>query len=196
MADAGRILHHLKHNLWRPESTILFVGYQAEGSLGRRLVDGVKRVKVMGEEIVVKANIQMLEGFSAHADMGQLLDWIAAIRSPEPSRVFIVHGEPSASESLKEQIKKRFDLKSYIPFLGDSVFMDGRKHTIQESNLPEVSVEKDMEDFLRTVDSTYRQQRRKLLQYVVRNPQQMEMVIRTVQKGWNYMKKLFTAFNV
>ena len=196
MADAGRILHHLKHNLWRPESTILFVGYQAEGSLGRRLIDGVKRVKVMGEEIIVKANIQMLEGFSAHADMGQLLDWIAAIRSPEPSRVFIVHGEPSASESLKEQIKKRFDLKSYIPFLGDSVFMDGRKHTIQESNLPEVSVEKDMEDFLRTVDSTYRQQRRKLLQYVVRNPQQMEMVIRTVQKGWNYMKKLFTAFNV
>jgi len=74
--------------------------------------------------------------------------------------------------------------------------MDGRKHTIQESNLPEVSVEKDMAHFLRTVDSTYRQQRRKLLQYVVRNPQQMEMVIRTVQKGWNYMKKLFTAFNV
>ena len=196
MADAGRILHHLKHNLWRPESTILFVGYQAEGSLGRRLIDGVKRVKVMGEEIAVKANIQMLEGFSAHADMNQILDWLAPIQEPNPARVFVVHGEPSASESLAEQIEKRFKLKTYIPFFGDSIVMTGREHEIHESHLPEVSVEKEMEDFLRTVDSTYRQQRRRLLQYVVRNPQQMEVVVRTVQKGWNYMKKLFATFNL
>ena len=196
MADAGRILHHLKHNLWRPESTILFVGYQAEGSLGRRLIDGVKRVKVMGEEIAVKANIQMLEGFSAHADMNQILDWISPIQEPNPARVFIVHGEPSASESLAEQIGKRFKLKTYIPFFGDCVLMTGRNHEIHESHLPEVSVEKEMEDFLRTLDSTYRQQRRRLLQYVVQNPQQMEVVIRTVQKGWNYMKKLFAIFNL
>jgi len=196
MADAGRILHHLKHNLWRPESTILFVGYQAEGSLGRRLLDGVKRVKVMGEDIAVKANIQMLDGFSAHADLHQILDWLQPIKEPDPARVFIVHGEPSASESLAEQIKTRFKCKTYIPFFGDSVFMTGRTHEIHESHLPEISVEKEMEDFLRTIDSTYRQQRRRLLQYVVRNPQHMEIVIRTMQKGWNYMKKLFSAFGI
>ena len=150
----------------------------------------------MGEEIAVKANIQMLEGFSAHADMNQILDWLSPIQEPNPARVFVVHGEPSASESLAEQIEKRFKLKTYIPFFGDSIVMTGRKHEIHESHLPEVSVEKEMEDFLRTVDSTYRQQRRRLLQYVVRNPQQMEVVVRTVQKGWNYMKKLFATFNL
>ena len=196
MADAGRILHHLKHNLWRPESTILFVGYQAEGSLGRRLVDGIKRVKIMGEEIAVKAKIQMLDGFSAHADAHQILDWMEHIQAPKPARVFVVHGEGAAAEALKEQIEKRFDEEVYIPFRGDIVHINGRESQLQPSNLPKVSVEVEMEEFLRTVDSTYRQQRRKLLQLVIRNPELMEPVIRAVEKGWNYMKKLFGNFNI
>lgn len=195
MADAGRILHHLKHNLWRPESTVLFVGYQAEGSLGRRLLDGAKNVRVLGEEIAVRANIKMLEGFSAHADLHQILDWLAPMQMPRPAKVFVVHGEAPAAESLKEQIEKKFGIDVYIPFHGDMVHIDGRKDTLTVSTLPEVHVEMEMEDFLRTVDATYRQQRRRLLQYVVRNPHQMETVIRTIQKGWNYMRKLVSAYN-
>lgn len=196
MADAGRILHHLKHNLWRPESTILFVGYQAEGSLGRRLVDGAKRVKVMGEEIAVKAKVQLMDGFSAHADSHQLLDWVANIQDPKPAKVFVVHGEAPAQEALKERLEKDFDESVYIPFMGDSATLNGRQCDIQVSNLPSVSVEMEMEEFLRTVDSTYRQQRRKLLQLVIRQPELMETVIKTVEKGWNYMKKLFSNYNI
>jgi len=196
MADAGRILHHLKHNLWRPESTVLFVGYQAEGSLGRRLVDGIKRVKIMGEEIVVKAKIQRMDGFSAHADSHQILDWIEHIQEPKPAKVFVVHGEAPAAEALKEQIEKQFHTDVYIPFMGDVAKLNGRESEIQPSTIPSVSVEVEMEEFLRTVDSEYRQQRRRLLQFVIRRPELMETVIKTVEKGWNYMKKLFNDYNV
>ncbi|BEU87661.1 MBL fold metallo-hydrolase [Selenomonas sp. TAMA-11512] len=196
MADAGRVLHHLKHNLWRPESTVLFVGYQAEGSLGRRLLDGAKRVRVLGEEIVVRANIKMLDGFSAHADLHQIMDWLEPLQEPRPAKIYIVHGEAPAAESLKEQIEKKLGEDVYIPFYGDMVNIEGRTDTLTASALPEIHVEMEMEDFLRTVDSTYRQQRRRLLQYVVRNPQHMETVIRTMQKGWNYMRRLFSNYNI
>jgi metallo-beta-lactamase family protein len=196
MADAGRILHHLKHNLWRPESTVLFVGYQAEGSMGRRLVDGIKRVRIMGEEVVVKAKVQMLDGFSAHADANQLVDWVSHITEPKPQKVFIVHGESQSQEALRENIIKKFDLDVYIPFQGDIAKIEDGKCEIQPSNIPTVSVEKEMEDFLRTVDSTYRAQRRKLMQIVIKNPELMEPVIKTVEKGWNYMRKIFGNYGV
>ncbi len=196
MADAGRILHHLKHNLWRPESTVLFVGYQAEGCLGRRLVDGIKRVKIMGEEVVVRAKIQMMDGFSAHADRDQILDWVGHIQSPKPAKVFVVHGEAPAANALKEQIEQDFAESVYVPFQGDVAKIKGRTCEIQTSNIPAVSVEMEMEEFLRTVDSVYRLQRRKLLQTVIKKPELMEPVIKTVQKGWNYMKKLFANYNI
>jgi metallo-beta-lactamase family protein len=196
MADAGRILHHLKHNLWRPESTVLFVGYQAEGSLGRRLVDGIKRVKIMGEEVAVRAKIQMLDGFSAHADSRQILDWMEHIQEPKPAKVFIVHGEAPAQEALKEEIEKRFGEEVYIPFQGDAAKIEGRSSEIEASKIPKISVEMEMEEFLRTVDSIYRQQRRRILQLVIRQPELMEPVIKTVEKGWNYMKKLFSNYNI
>ena len=98
MCDAGRIRHHLKHNLWRPESTILFVGYQAEGSLGRRILDGADHVKLFGEEIAVRARIVRFHGLSSHADRDGLVRWIS-LYTPKPQQVFVVHGEARAAEN-------------------------------------------------------------------------------------------------
>ena len=196
MADAGRILHHLKHNLWRPESTILFVGYQAEGSLGRRLVDGIKRVRVLGEEIAVKAQIKMLDGFSAHADANQIMDWLSHIQSPKPAKIFIVHGEAPAQEALKGRIQKELGIEVYIPFRGDLAKITGRASEIIQSNIPSVSVEKEMEEVLSDFDADYRQLRRKVLQLVIRQPKAMEPVIKVMTKGRNYLRKLFMPFNI
>lgn len=196
MCDAGRILHHLKHNLWRPESTILFVGYQAEGSLGRRLVDGIKRVRVLGEEIAVKAQIQNLDGFSAHADANQLIDWMSHIQNPKPAKVFIVHGEGQSQEALKERIQKELGNEVYIPFRGDEAKISGRASTIVKSNIPSVNVEAEMEEVLQSFDSDYRQLRRQVLQLVVRQPKSMEQIIKVMTKGRNYLRKLFQPYNV
>lgn len=196
MADAGRILHHLKHNLWRPESTIVFVGYQAEGSLGRRLVEGLKRVRVMGEEVAVKAQIQVLNGFSAHADTNQLMDWINNFQSPRPAKIFIVHGEAQGQEFLKGRIQKEYQGEAYIPFRGDAVVIHGRACELQPSNIPEVSVEMEMEEQLAIFDAEYRNLRHKVLQLAVRQPKTMEPLLKAITKGFNYLKKLFTPFNI
>lgn len=196
MADAGRILHHLKHNLWRPESTVLFVGYQAEGSLGRRLVDGIKRVRVMGEEIAVQAQIKMIEGFSAHADSRQLMAWLEHLKEPFPAKVFIVHGESPAQEAMKEKLEKELGMSVYIPFRGDIANLKGRACEIEHSQIPSVSVEKDMEDILRSFDAEYRLARRKLLQLVLRRPELMDPILKTWEKGWKYFRKLFSSYNL
>jgi metallo-beta-lactamase family protein len=117
MCEAGRILHHLKHNLWRPESNILFVGYQAEGTLGRKLKEGARVVKIMGEEINVQAGIHAIEGFSAHADQSELLEWLGAFTTKP--QVFIVHGEPAAQQQFAKLIQEQYHLNTIIPELGD-----------------------------------------------------------------------------
>jgi metallo-beta-lactamase family protein len=114
MCDAGRIKHHLKHNLWRKESSVLFVGYQAEGSTGRRLVDGVKKIRIFGEEISVNARIEMLEGFSGHADKEGLIDWIKHIIK-KPSKVFIVHGEEESMNEFSDMINSELKIETIIP---------------------------------------------------------------------------------
>lgn len=106
MADAGRIRHHLLNNLWRPEATVLFVGYQAPGTLGRLLVDGATEVSIMGQEVVVRARIRRLDFYSGHADRQGLLDWVAARRSVTRG-VFLVHGEPEAREALAGALRGR-----------------------------------------------------------------------------------------
>ncbi len=105
MCDAGRIRHHLKHNLWRKECTVVFVGYQAEGTLGRRLLDGVKSVKLFGEEIAVQARIVNFHGLSSHADRDGLLRWIHAF-TPKPKEVFVVHGEAEVTERYAQTLRE------------------------------------------------------------------------------------------
>lgn len=118
MCDGGRIRHHLKHNLWRPECSIVFSGFQARGTLGRRIVDGAKVVTIFGEEIAVKASVHTLGGFSAHADQKELLGWLSAFKnSPE---VFVVHGEEGTSLAFAELIRERYGFITHVPSRGES----------------------------------------------------------------------------
>ena len=124
MCDVGRIKHHLKHNLWNPNSTILFVGYQAAGTLGRSIVEGAKKVKIFGEEIAVNARIEYIEGYSGHADQTWLLNFVYSFTNP-PKHIFLVHGEEEGQEVLKQKIEETSECKVTIPDFGDSFELDG-----------------------------------------------------------------------
>lgn len=119
MCEAGRIRHHLKHNLWRSDSTVLFVGYQVPGTLGNALLNGVDKVKLFGEEIEVRANIVNLPGISGHADRDHLTKWISAFEKP-PKKVFVVHGEESTAVSFAEHVKADVGFDAVAPYSGDS----------------------------------------------------------------------------
>ena len=119
MCEVGRIKHHLKHNLWDPNNTILFVGYQAPGTLGRSIVDGATKVKIFGEEIAVNARIEYIEGYSGHADQTWLLNFVYSFTNP-PKHIFLVHGEEEGQEILKQKIEETSECKVSIPNFGDS----------------------------------------------------------------------------
>jgi len=119
MADAGRIKHHLKHNLWREECTVIFVGYQAQGTLGRRLVDGERKVRIHGEEIMVNAEVIMLEGYSAHADQNELLNWLQGFEKI-PQKIFVTHGEEESSLIFAQLVQKQLGAETLVPSIGDS----------------------------------------------------------------------------
>ncbi|HOP48614.1 MAG TPA: MBL fold metallo-hydrolase [Desulfobacteraceae bacterium] len=113
MCTAGRIKHHLKHNLWREGASIVIIGFQARGTTGRQLVEGAKQVKIFGENVAVKAKVFTIGGFSAHADQADLVEWLSHFESNP--KVFLVHGEPSACEALGNKIQQRFDTIVRIP---------------------------------------------------------------------------------
>jgi len=119
MCEAGRVLHHLRHHIADPRTTVLFVGYQAENTLGRRLVDGEPRVRIFGEECQVKARIERIDGYSAHADEEELLAFIGAIPQ-KPRQVFIVHGEPDAATTLATALRGLGIQKVTIPERGQT----------------------------------------------------------------------------
>lgn len=118
MCDAGRIKHHLKHNLWRRESTILFVGYQAVGTLGRALVEGATAVKLFGEEIHVQAKIQVLAGVSGHADREGLMKWAGSFSAKKPKRFFVVHGDDEVTVSFAKRLEEELGYQAMAPFSG------------------------------------------------------------------------------
>ena len=120
MCNAGRILHHLKESLWRPETSVVIVGFQAEGTLGRLLVDRRPQVKIFGEPIAVKAQIHTLNGFSAHAGQTDLLHWFEPLAAAKP-RVFLTHGEAKGREPLTAIIGQRFGIKPELPEFGQQV---------------------------------------------------------------------------
>ena len=117
MCDAGRIRHHLKHNLWRPECTILFAGYQAVGTLGRSLIDGTDQVRLFGETIEVKARIERLDGLSGHADKEGLIAWLLAMKDA-PQKVFLVHGDDTVCTNFAKELRNEYGYDAEAPFSG------------------------------------------------------------------------------
>jgi len=117
MCEAGRIRHHLKHNLWRADSTVLFVGYQSEGTLGRKLLDGEKSIKLFNEPVNVNATIEQMDGISGHADMNIMLDWLGALEKA-PKKVFVNHGEDTVCDEFADTINKKFGYEAIAPYNG------------------------------------------------------------------------------
>jgi metallo-beta-lactamase family protein len=114
MATGGRILHHLKHNLWKSDTDVVIVGYQGVGTLGRQLVEGARRVRIFGDQIAVRATIHTLGGFSAHAGQSELLEWLAPMGASRP-RVVLTHGEDEPRAALAAEIAKRFGIQAVLP---------------------------------------------------------------------------------
>lgn len=135
MCEAGRIRHHLKHNLWRSESTILFVGYQSHGTMGRKLLDGAKSVKLFSEPIEVRAHIEQLGGISGHADKNGLIDWVGAM-SPKPKCVFVVHGEADVCDSFTECLTNEHGYTAHAPYSGASYDLAAGKFIEQPAGIP------------------------------------------------------------
>ena len=134
MCEAGRIKHHLKHNLWKPENTILFVGYQAEGSLGRKIVEGAKLVTLFGESVQVKAQIVQLEGMSGHADQRGLLDWIRAVHGVQ--KVFVIHGASDSADAFRDKLWYGEGLDAYAPYSGAEFDIAAGKITYDAPPVP------------------------------------------------------------
>ena len=146
MCEVGRIKHHLKHHLWDPNSTILFVGYQAQGTLGRKLVEGEKMVKIFGEEIAVNARIEYIEGYSGHADQEWLLNFIYSFIT-KPKHIFLVHGEPEGQEILKDKILETVEIPVTIPDYGQTYTLD-ENLTMEQTVKPVVSSILERRDIL------------------------------------------------
>lgn len=117
MCDAGRIRHHLKHNLWRPECTVIFTGYQSVGTLGRSLIEGSSEVRLFGETIQVEAHIEQMDGMSAHADREGLITWLNAFEN-KPQQVFLVHGDELVCNSFEQLLEKEYGYKVKSPYSG------------------------------------------------------------------------------
>lgn len=124
MCEVGRIKHHLKHNIWNPKNTILFVGYQAPGTLGYQIVNGAKTVKIFGEEMAVNARIEYIEGYSGHADQEGLMNFIYSFRE-KPKQIFLIHGEEESQDVLQKKIETDTNLSVTVPNFGETYDLNG-----------------------------------------------------------------------
>ncbi len=149
MCTAGRIRHHLKYNLWKKSNSIVFVGYQAEGTLGRIIRDGAKKVKLLGDEIAVEAEIYSIEGFSGHTDKNGLLNWIKGFKKAPPN-IFIVHGEKESALGLAQAIEDNFSVKPIIPTMNsvyelDTSILEGVQYDMVETIKLKDDIKKELQ---------------------------------------------------
>jgi len=119
MCDGGRIQHHFKHNIWRPECSIIFTGFQVKGTLGRHIIDGAKSARILGEEMAIRAKTYTIGGFSAHADQKELLEWLGTITNRP--KTFVTHGEESVSLEFEKVIQEKLGLETYVPHKGEEL---------------------------------------------------------------------------
>jgi len=150
MCTAGRIKHHLKHNLWREGASIVMVGFQAMGTTGRKIVDGARSVKIFGENVSVKAKVYTIGGFSAHADQKDLLEWVSHFSESRP-RIFVVHGEPSASQVLADKIREDFRLEVHVPTWKERLFLKPREMVLEAPPLEEAPAADVLQASLNTI---------------------------------------------
>jgi metallo-beta-lactamase family protein len=123
MCTGGRIKHHLVNNITRPESTIMFIGYQAVGTLGRQIVNGEKEVRIFGQKYPVKARVVQIQGFSAHADRDELLQWLSGLKRP-PRKLFVVHGEPESAQHFAAFLRQKTGWNVTVPAYQDQFTLD------------------------------------------------------------------------
>ena len=123
MCTGGRVKHHLVNNITRPESTIMFVGYQAAGTLGRRIVDGEKRVRILGRKYPVRARVARISGFSSHADRGELLGWLSELKKP-PRKLFVVHGESESTRAFGDYVREKMGWQVIVPEYQDEIVLN------------------------------------------------------------------------
>ena len=140
MCEAGRIRHHLKHNLWRRECTICFVGYQAVGTLGRKLIEGAQSVKLFGENITVNARIVDVKGISGHADMNGLLNWLKGF-TQKPDRVIVVHGEDTVTDHFANLVEDTIGCPIFAPYSGGCVDLASNEILSEGVKMPKKAAE-------------------------------------------------------
>ena len=144
MCEVGRIKHHLKHNLWNSKNTILFVGYQAPGTLGYNIVNGAKKVKIFGEEIAVNAQIEYIEGYSGHADQEWLMNFVYSFRTQKPKHIFLVHGEEDSQEVLKQKIEEEIGIPVSIPEYGEVYELEDVPTVVDKIKIKPVSLRSEI----------------------------------------------------
>lgn len=195
MCDSGRIKHHLKHHLWRENSHIIFVGYQAEGTIGRRIVDGAKSIKLFGEEIAVKAHVHTLGGFSAHADQMGLIEWLSHFKNPE-LKVFLVHGEEKVQFEFSRAIEDRLHLKPYIPQWKERLELFTEREVykitpISEEEFKEILPSKETFHYiLKQLDKSYKRLRHRLRHFKNKELNKRDLVIDELKEIHKRLERL------
>ncbi len=183
MCNAGRIKYHLLNNLYRHESSVIFVGYQAEGTLGRLLVDGNKKVRILGEDVAVRAKIHTLGGFSAHADRDGLLSWMSSIKNGK-LKVFVVHGEESASLAFAGSVKEHFGYDPIVPRWGEIIDLDTMESTDADYGKMKDApgLEREMEGLISGLEVLERKFRKAREERRIHNMEKLEHDIMDVQR--------------
>lgn len=156
MCTAGRIKHHLKHNLWRPGASLVIVGFQGEGTTGRQIVEGAKSVRIFGEKVAVRARVFTIGGFSAHADQADLLNWISHFNTKPAPKVFVIHGEPVSIDSFSNRIRKQFGFEVYAPRMREALILEHGKKVSEILPGPETGdIEKERLELTASLENEF-----------------------------------------
>jgi metallo-beta-lactamase family protein len=190
MANAGRIKHHLRHNVWREGASIVFVGFQAQGTTGRRLVDGARKIRLFNEDVAVQAKIFTINGFSAHAGQSQLLDWLSHFRN-DGMQIFLVHGEPSGQEVLAGLIKERFGFTVFIPDYLEEVTLKAGEELTRIEHPEKAAPRIDWNYILGDMEAKFAQIRSRQEQLAAKNPvEQADMRDRLLELNRTLMETI------